>query len=258
MWSLGQPAVLKTLEVWQRMSASGAVHQAHSGPDLMHSSQLEADVGQRGLSALLVPTRNNSRYKQGIFIAIMQHKEMENNGTFTGETKVIDVEQKRNLTLSTEAFCAAAVLWGIYSLASTYHYKKQTKVLFSTIDFIATSFPLATALAANIYMLVMFWHLSPWNVLQHPQESSQEFHSYIYMPITRYFSDSESNCDPSISAGVGFPWSWLGALASVGPRLSAGITSTLLALRIQSSGGHSAAQGEIRGTLSWFKSLISI
>lgn len=45
-----------------------------------------------------------------------------------------------------------------------------------------------------------------------------------------YFSDSESNRDPSISAGVGFSWSWLGALASAGPSLSAGITNALFAL----------------------------
>lgn len=45
-----------------------------------------------------------------------------------------------------------------------------------------------------------------------------------------YVSDSESNCDPSLSAGVGFPWSWPGALASAGPSLSASITDTLPAL----------------------------
>lgn len=58
MRSLGQPALLKTFEVWQRMSEAGAVHQAHCGPDLTHSSQLEAEVGRCGLLASLVHTRN--------------------------------------------------------------------------------------------------------------------------------------------------------------------------------------------------------
>lgn len=43
-------------------------------------------------------------------------------------------------------------------------------------------------------------------------------------------SDFESNCDPPVAAGVGFPWSWPGALASAGPSLSASITDTLSAL----------------------------
>lgn len=44
------------------------------------------------------------------------------------------------------------------------------------------------------------------------------------------FSDFESHCDPSVSAGLGLPWSRPGALAGAGPGQSAGITDTLLAL----------------------------
>lgn len=109
MRSLGQPALLKTFEVWQRMSESGAAHQAHSGPDLTHSSQLGAELGQRGPLAPLEHTRSNSRYRHCILAAILQHKKRKILALLEGKAKVIHIKQNRSLALSPGAFGAAAV-----------------------------------------------------------------------------------------------------------------------------------------------------
>lgn len=58
------------------MSESGEVHQAQCGPDLTHSSQLEADWKQSGLFAVLEHARSSSssssRLRHFGFKAILQ------------------------------------------------------------------------------------------------------------------------------------------------------------------------------------------
>lgn len=129
-------------------------------------------------------------------------------------------------------------------------------MFFSTIEFITAAFPLAASSCCK------YVHTSQLFALQSLKCSSAptKISFYIYIPWMCCVSDSESNCDPSLPAGVGFPWSWPGALASAGPSLSVSITDTLPALWIQSCGGHTAAQSEIRETLSIcvFKRLIQI
>lgn len=58
------------------------------------------------------------------------------------------------------------------------------------------------------------------------------------------FSGLESHLDPRVSYGLGFSWSWTGALVSSGARPPASVTDTHSALRVQSTGSHPAAQGE--------------
>lgn len=146
---------------------------------------------------------------------------------FRLKTKVIHIEQNRKLTLSTEAVFLRYLLFGLdLSLLKANKNALQHNWFHTNSFFIghgSRSKYLHTSCFGTLVLKMLFSTL-----------------------FICYFSDSESNCDPPISAGVGLSWSWTGALASAGPSLSACVTNTLLALWVSSSGGHTAAQGERR------------
>lgn len=148
---------------------------------------------------------------------------MENNGTFKDENQSNTQGAEQETYLEYWSCFLKYLLFGLYLSL-----KKVNKNALQHNWFHTNSFFIGHSFCSKYLHTSCFGTLVPKMLFS----THKTFHWCICIPIICYFSDSESNCDPPISAGVGLSWSWLGALASAGPSLSACVTNTLLALWI--------------------------